>query len=139
MKIITHENDTYILRLDKGEEFIETLKNFCVKEGIKAAYFTAIGACENTELAYYDLEKKEYLPKLFPDRMEIVQVTGNVSVMNEEPLIHAHGMLGDPEMNIVGGHVNKMIISTIAEVYLKTFTGEIKKAPDSESGLNILQ
>ncbi|MBI3035943.1 DNA-binding protein, partial [Candidatus Woesearchaeota archaeon] len=35
-------NDTYFIRLDRGEKIIENLKKFCAKNKIKCGYFFGI-------------------------------------------------------------------------------------------------
>jgi len=139
MKLILKENNRYVLRFDKGEEFIETLREFVKSEAIRGAYFSAIGASYNTELAYFNGHTKEYSSKQFKEPLEIVNVTGNVSMKGEEIIVHAHGVLGNKDMQLIGGHVNSMVLSTIAEVILTKFDGEIKKEHSEEIGLNIFQ
>ncbi len=139
MKLILQEGNQYILRFDKGEEFIETLKTFIEGEGIKAAHFTAIGASEDAELAYFNGQTKEYSSKNFKEPLEIVSITGNIAIKDDEIIVHAHGVLGNKDMQLFGGHISKLVISTIAEVALTKLEGEIRKAYSEEIGLNIFE
>ncbi len=138
MKLIKKQNDIYVLRIDKGEELIATLKKFSKEQKIRAAFFTAIGAAQTTELAYFDPRKKRYIPRIYREPMEIVSIMGNVALLKDEPVIHAHGVLGNLRMELCGGHINTMVISTIAEVYLERLRGRIRKAHSKEIGLNIM-
>ena len=54
MKIILHDNSTYILRFDRGEDVIAGLKEFCREKDIQAGLLTALGAAEEVELARPD-------------------------------------------------------------------------------------
>ena len=60
MKTILKSENQYILRLDRGEELISSLKKFCKKEKIGAGFFWGLGSAARMELAYYDLGKKKY-------------------------------------------------------------------------------
>jgi len=138
MQCILKEDNHYILRLDRGEEFIETLIRFAENEGINAAWFSAIGASDDAELAYYNRQTKEFFPKMFTEPLEIVNISGNIALKEGNTIVHAHGILGNKEMQLFGGHINKLIISTIAEVTLTKLEGEIRKVYSEEIGLNIM-
>lgn len=139
MKLILKENNQYILRIDKGEELIEALEGFARAEEIKAAHFSAIGATENAELAHYDIHSREFSLKSFKEPLEILNITGNIAMKDEGIIVHAHGVLGNKEMQLFGGHINRLIVSTIAEVVLTKFEGEIKKVYSEEIGLNVME
>lgn len=139
MKCILKENNQYIFRIDRGEECIETLKGFAKDEGIKAAWFSAIGAADDAEIAYYNRQTKEFFSKTFTEPLEIVNISGNISLKGNDIIVHAHGILGNKEMQLFGGHINKLIISTFAEVTLTKLEGEIRKAYSDEIGLNIME
>lgn len=139
MKLILKEDNQYILRIDKGEEFIEALEGFARIEEIKSAYFSAIGAAENAELAYYNIHAREFSLKTFKEPLEILNITGNIAMKEERVIVHAHGILGDNEMRLFGGHINRLLISTVAEVYLAKFERVIQKVYSEEIGLNVME
>jgi len=51
--------NSYLIRLDKGEEIIEKLAEFCGKEGIKSGHFSGIGGLEQADISYYTFEDKQ--------------------------------------------------------------------------------
>ena len=55
--------NTYIVRIDLGEDIIESLKKLCEEEHIFLGRVEAIGATDNAVIGVYDLEKKEYYPE----------------------------------------------------------------------------
>ena len=65
MDTIYRDKNKYIFRLDKGEEFINSIQNFCEKENIKAGWLQAIGSLADLDLAYFDTKIKEYEIKNF--------------------------------------------------------------------------
>jgi len=138
VKVILKENNVYLLRCDKNEEVLEQLLSFATSEKITAAVFQAIGASREVVLAYYDLEKKEYLDRTFSEDLEIVSVTGNIAHMNSKPILHAHGVFSNRALKTFGGHIKKLVVSATCEVMLTKLQGELIRSFDEETGLNLL-
>lgn len=136
-KILVNEN-TYVLRFDKDEEVIAGLLAFAEKEKITAATFSAIGASSQVVLAYYDLEKKAYHDQTLYEDMEILSVTGNIGQMEGKVMIHAHGIFGDSELQTHGGHCKAIKVSATCEVTISCLDGELNRAFDPDTGLNLL-
>lgn len=126
-----------VLRLQTGEEFVSALQNFAEKSKIRGAWFWAIGAADRIEIAYYDLKKKRYISRKFSGRMEIVNITGNISVREKEIAIHAHGIFSTPRYGTIGGHVISCRISATCEMYIQK-TRPLYRRRDSATGLNLL-
>lgn len=139
MKRVLQDKNTYVLSLKRGEELLEGIKEFCKEYHIEAAFFHAIGAANEVELAWYDLGAKQYVTTLFKENLELVSLTGNVSTMGNNLLIHSHGVFSNKAMETKGGHVNKAVISGACEVVLTRIEGVIDRAYDSETGLNLMQ
>ena len=138
MKRILQDNNTYVISGKRGEEVIEGIKEFCKEYRIEAAFFHAIGAASEVELAWYDLGAKQYVTALFQKDMEIVSLTGNVSKLGGELMVHSHGVFSGKDMETKGGHVNKIVISGACEIVLNRIVGSIDRAYDDETGLNLM-
>jgi len=139
MKRILQDNNTYVLSGKRGEELMEGIKEFCKEYRIEAGFFHAIGAASEVELAWYDLGAKQYVTALFQKDMEIVSLTGNVSKLGNELVIHSHGVFSGKDMGTKGGHVNKIVISGACEIVLNRIEGSIDRAYDDETGLNLMR
>lgn len=138
MKTILKSENKYVLRLDRREELIKSLKSFCIKNKIKGGFFLGIGAASRAEIAYYDFNKKKYFPKKLKGPLEIANLTGNIAVKNKELIIHTHVALGDKEMKTFSGHVNSLIVSPACEILLIKFSKEIKRKYFDDIGLNLM-
>jgi len=138
MKIILKSENKYVLRFDQGEELIESLKNFCLKNKIKSGFFLGLGAVKKAEVALYDLKNKKYISKKLEGPLEIISLIGNIASKNKELIIHSHIALGDKEMRLFGGHLNSLTVSPTCEVYLIKFTRVIKRNYFREIGLNLM-
>lgn len=130
--------DIYFVRLERGENIIETLKNFCSKNKIKCGYFFGIGALDEAELAHYIVENKKYTSKIFKQPLEIVNMNGNVTTMNKEVYIHCHITLSDEDMNVIAGHLKEGIISATCEIVLVKLNASINRKYDNFIGLNLM-
>jgi predicted DNA-binding protein with PD1-like motif len=138
MKTILHHSDKYILRFDRGEEVMEALKGFCRTEQIEAASFTAIGACGEAVVSFYNLQTKKYEDHHIKENLEITSLLGNVSLLDNQPLVHAHVVLGDSQLHVRGGHAKKLVVSATCEMTLNRHKGLIGRKHDEETGLNLM-
>ena len=138
MKLILKDNNTYVLSFKRGEELMEGIKEFCRENHIEAASFSAIGAANEVELAWYNLVAKKYITILFKEDMELVSLTGNVSKMGNDVIIHNHGVFSFQDMSTKSGHVMKIVISGACEVTLHKNEGSIERVYDDETGLNLM-
>ena len=130
--------DTYFIRLDRGENLIETLKQFCTKQKIKCSYFFGIGALGEAELAHYIVENKKYTSKTYKQPLEIVNMNGNITTMNKEVYLHCHITLSDEKMKAIAGHLKEGIISATCELILVKLNATINRKYDDFTGLNLL-
>ncbi len=128
----------YIIRFTKGEEIISTLTRFLKKEEVNTGFFYGLGAVLSAKLAFYNLENKEYEKKNFTTPHEILNITGNVSLVDKMPFIHAHITLSNAQFTCVGGHVMKATVGATCEVYLYPEEVQIERIYDTEIGLKLL-
>jgi predicted DNA-binding protein with PD1-like motif len=128
----------YLLRLQRGARVMETLLKFIKTKQIAAGVVSAIGAVEDVELGYFRLADKQYLRKHFSDIYELVSFAGNISYINNEPVVHAHAVLSDPGCQPVAGHFFDGTVAVTMEVFLRVFEEKITRSLDEETGLNLL-
>lgn len=130
--------NTIIARLNIGEEVLEQIKIIVEKENIKLAEINALGATDNFTVGVYSVDEKYYHKKDFVGAYEIVSLHGNITTMNNEVYLHLHMSCGDKQGNVVGGHLNRCIISATCEMFINIIDGTIDRRVDQETGLNIL-
>ncbi len=88
MNIAHQEKDGYVLNIERGEEFLSSLRAFLEKEKINAGYFTGLGAAGELELAYYNLSTKKFERHTIKEDVEILSLVGNVAMLKDETIIH---------------------------------------------------
>jgi len=131
----------YVIRLDKGERLIRSLMKFADDENISGAFFYGIGAVKNATIGYRDesKEKKEYIVKEFLDCMELVSLNGNITLLDGQPYLHAHAVLGDDKMNAFGGHLQEAEIALTCEIFVHLqHDVQLVRKHDKETELNLL-
>jgi len=131
----------FFLVFKRGEEVISTLKSFCQDNGVHWAQFSGIGAVENVEIGYYDLAGRQYVFRQEQGPFEVANMDGNVTELNEEPLIHAHTVLArcDETLSCIGGHLRAATVALALEVCMWQITQPMSRNFDEETGLNLIQ
>ena len=130
-------NDTYVIRMDRGEAIMSTLAGLCEKEGIRLASVEAIGAVDRAVVGLYDVGEKVYHRKEFNEPMEIASLLGTVTEKESKPYLHLHATLCDADMQTHGGHVNELHISATCEMVLRLIPGQVGRRQDDVTGLNV--
>ncbi|QQS43603.1 DNA-binding protein [Candidatus Roizmanbacteria bacterium] len=139
MNIIKQQSNSYILRFDRGEEFISAIQDFCTKNNIKSGYFHGIGACHKLELSWYNLQTKKYETKVIEENLEITSLTGNIALIDGSVFAHTHGVFGGRQLQAIAGHVKSMEISATCEIKLDIFEGTIERIFDEATGLKLMK
>ena len=71
--------DVLAVRLDPGEEIIESVLKIAKDEDIRFAEISAIGAVGRAVFGLYDLEEQKYHSLTFVQPLELVSLNGNLS------------------------------------------------------------
>lgn len=137
MEFKRFEND-YVVRLNKGENVIESLKKLCKEENIKLAEITGLGASDKVEIGVFNTNTKEYKTKVFEGMFEITSLVGNATRKDGEVYLHIHINFGDAEGNVYGGHLVDSKISATSEIIVRKINGEVGRKLSEEIGLNLL-
>jgi len=129
----------YVLRLEKSEEIIKTLTEFIKAKKVKGAFLFGIGAGKEFTLGCYDLAKKAYIRRFFPGDWEIANMIGNISWLEDEPIIHVHMVIGSTNFSSFSGHLFSGTVTATCELFVMTLETRLKRYRDSVIGLNLLE
>ena len=130
---------TIIVRMDKGEDIVEQVKNVALKEKIKLASISALDAINEFTVGVFKTKEKKYYANEFKGDFEIVSLTGTINTMNDEYYSHMHLSAGNDQGQVFGGHLNKAIVSATCEMVIQIINGEVDRYFDEEVGLNLLK
>jgi predicted DNA-binding protein with PD1-like motif len=138
MKAKKFENKI-IIRIDKGEEIVESLTRICKEFNITFGSVSGIGAANKIKVGLFDPDTKEYYSKEFEGNFEISPLSGNVTAMNDEIYLHLHINFCDANHISFGGHLNSAIVSATSECIIEITNGAVERKYSDEIGLNLLE
>ncbi len=129
--------DSYVVRLNKGEEIVYSLKKLCKEENIRLGEITGLGASDLVEIGVFNVNTKEYKTQTFTGMFEITSLVGNVTTKDDEVYLHLHINFGDEEGNVKGGHLVQAKVSATSEIILRIIEGYVGRRLNDEIGLNL--
>ena len=132
-------SNAIVLRVDRGEEILEQLKAVCLKENVKLASVSGIGAINDLTSGVWDVERKKYFSNHFTGVYEVANLVGTITTMNGEYYAHIHISAGDAQGHMVGGHLNRAVVSATSEIVLHLIDGTVEREFDPGVGLNLLK
>jgi len=127
-----------VLVFETGEPVMETLKHWLAQHQIGGGSFTAIGAMRQVTLKYFNTTTRTYEEREINEQLEVLNLTGNVGLLNGQPFVHAHITLGTREYQTYGGHFGDGVVSPVLELVLRRVGGPLTRRENAESGLTEL-
>jgi predicted DNA-binding protein with PD1-like motif len=133
------EGDIVVVTLGAGEEILASLREAAAAHKIKGGTLSGLGSTSEVEISFFDPVKKEYLPRVFKEPMEIGSMVGNFSEIDGEPHVHIHITVSGPELLAFTGHLSRGIVGTACEIYVRTIPHAIERVRDTEAGFHPLK
>ena len=131
--------DTYVVRLQRGEEVLACLRELCEKESISLGTVSAIGAVNHVVVGVYRVDEQKYVANTFDGVMELTSLMGNITEKDGEPYLHLHATCGDLTGKVIGGHLNEAVVSATCELFVRKVEGHVGRRLDPETGLNLME
>lgn len=128
----------WLLRLDRGEEILESLRTFAREHAIGCALVSGIGAVGETELGFFTPATRTYDRHTLQGDHEILSLSGNLSVMDGEPFPHCHLIVCGPDLVARGGHLFRGVVTVTCEIHLVTSAGVLMRTPRPDLGFHPL-
>ena len=135
----------YFVRIDKGEEIMSTLKDFCVSEKITLAEVKALGAIDDFEVGLFDVIEKKYHANKFHFPAEITSLWGTVTTMKGEVYLHVHMSAADIDGKVYGGHLVSAVVGATCEMIVDDISEGnsngfvVERKFNDEVGLNLFE
>ncbi|MBQ9826304.1 MAG: DNA-binding protein [Firmicutes bacterium] len=130
--------DTYVVRIMRGEEVMSELTELFNKENIRLATIEGIAAAGKIVMGCYDFDTKFYKKSVFEGQtFEVSSFLGSVTEFEGKPYLHVHVCFAGEDGIAHAGHLNEAVIAVTCELFVKCIDGEVKRAFDEETGLNL--
>ena len=126
-------------RIDRGEEILEELKKIALAEDIRLAHISALGAVGDFTVGVFHTAEKQYHANRFTGDWEIVSLVGNITRMDGEYYAHLHMSAGGADGSVVGGHLNRALVSATCEMFITILDGTVERRFDGDTGLNLFE
>ena len=132
--------DTVYVRIDRGEEIARQLQAVAEAESIRLAQVSALGATDDFTVGVYDVDTRQYHSLTFRGPHEIVALTGTISTMDGVYYSHLHMGCADTQGRMVGGHLNRAVVSATCEAVITVSHGTVDRVYDQQvTGLNLFR
>jgi hypothetical protein len=135
----TKTADGFLVRCEIGDEVVSALTRFAAEMGIHSGTIMGIGALKDPELGFYDIHTRTYIRRKFEGDYELVGLSGNFALLDENIILHCHAAFSDTEFRVIGGHLFSAGVAVTGEFYIRPGGTEIKRAPDPVTGLNLIK
>ena len=134
MRVYEEERGLLVL-LQRGEKLVAGLTQLAKDRGLRGAGLSALGALCDVELGYYVLHDKRYERITLADDLELLSLTGNVTLKDGAPFVHVHASLGDREFRARGGHLFEATVGASVELRVERWSAAPVRKPDEAIGL----
>ena len=141
MEYRKYGND-YVLRIDKGENVTETIKEVCKKEAVCGGYFQGIGACATATLSTYIPEQNDFIDHEISGMLEMVSLMGNITMdCDKQPFLHSHAVFSylnqEGEIAVAAGHLKEAQIGYTGEILITPADDTIGRQFDTNAGIEV--
>ena len=131
---------THVLRIDRGEEIVDTLRQFCHEQKITLGTVQGIGAVGSVVIGLFETATKTYHTTTLTGDHEITSLAGNITTMDKTVYLHLHATLADASFRAYGGHLTSAVVSGTCEIFIHAIEkGTASRRFDAETGLNLLR
>jgi uncharacterized protein len=140
VKLITDRGDTktYALIFSAGDEVLSGLTEFAINYHVKSAHFTGIGDARTSRFGWYDASKKLFKVNQLDSFAEITSLIGDIAMLNNNPVVHAHINLATQDGIVHGGHLLEAWVEPTLEVIMTVEPVQMDKRLAPEFGLNVI-
>jgi predicted DNA-binding protein with PD1-like motif len=114
------------------------LLKFANKHKLVAGHLTGIGAISDAVIGYFDPHTKTYLRNHEAGQAEVLSLTGNLTLDDNQPFFHVHVALGRRDGSARGGHLFAMTARPTVELVLTAYPEPVRRRIDPEWGLPLL-
>jgi uncharacterized protein len=128
----------YQLVFEAKAEIMATLTDFILRNHIQAAHFTALGACDDAIIGFYDPAVRDYRRTRHRRQMEIVSIVGDAAPTNGGAGLHAHVALGFDDGTMHGGHLFAAHAAPTLEMFLVASPTAVQRTHDATLNLDLL-
>jgi len=121
-----------------GADLLEEIIEICKERDIRLGRIEAIGAVQKACVGFYDQERQMYDYITIDQPLEITNLTGNISIKDNAPFVHAHATFANSSGRAYGGHLAPGTIVFAGECVIEILDGPaLERGFDQKTGLSL--
>jgi predicted DNA-binding protein with PD1-like motif len=128
-----------LARLELGEELVKCITDIVREHKIEGAWMNGMGGATVAQIGYFHRQRKKYVFRHVKDVVELVSLSGNVSWVGEEPVLHLHAIVTDKRNKAYGGHLKRLEVGATCEILITPLGEELTREMDPTVGLPLLK
>lgn len=128
--------ELFMGKLSYGADLLAEITDICKEKNIRLGRVEAIGAVKRACIGYYHQDDQAYEFHTIEKPLEIMNLTGNISIKDGAPFVHAHITLADADGQAYGGHLAPGTLVFACEWVIEAFDGSVlERKLDHQTGL----
>ena len=131
------EGSRVFIRLETGDEVLESLAEVAARYDVSGGWFQGIGAAKEVQLGYYDLERRDYDRTTIEGEVKIAPASGSLGRVEGRPFVHLHAVVSDRQCVPRAGHLFRAVTTATLEFVLFIADQPIERTRDEATGLNL--
>lgn len=114
----------WLLRLDTGDELIDSLRLFANSNNVKFAAITSgVGMIESARMGFFCIPKNDYdIFDLNTGPYDLSGISGNISQLEDQTWPHVHIVVNHKGGRTYSGHVLSAICHITAEIFITDYS-----------------
>ena len=137
--------DLIVSRVEAGEDLFNSIRQVVIDAEVTAGFLSVIGAVDRACYGFYIPETRSYASHKWEPTydsspaLEILSCLGNVALLEDEIVVHAHITLSGVKGELLGGHLQEGCrVNPTAELTLLSAQGKLKRKRNEELNLALL-
>jgi uncharacterized protein len=129
---------TWAAIFEDGDEPISALTEFAKGAGVTAARLTAVGGFARATVGYFRIERQDYDHIPLDEQVEVLSFVGDIALVDSEPKVHVHVVLGRSDGTTRGGHLLEGSVRPTLEVVVDEYPEELRRRFDPRYGIALI-
>jgi len=119
-----------VVVLETDENIHDSIREVCGTENVGMGTITGFGGVKYLKTGIWNNDKNDY-DYLVKNKgsMELLNLTGNISLLDGKVHTHIHVTAADANFNVFGGHLADGIVQNLMELYIYPGADKIDRVP----------
>lgn len=128
-----------LVRLDLGEELVKCVTEIVREHKVEGAWVSGVGGTTSAQIGYFHRVRRKYVFRHVRDVVELVSLSGDISWIGDEPVLHLHAVVTDRRNKAYGGHLKRLEVGATCEVLIAPLGESLTREMDPAVGLPLLK